>query len=166
MKGLRIYKYGEPILRKKCAQIKEVTDEVGETLAAMSRTMYESQGVGLAAPQIGLGKRLIVVDIGDGLWELMNPRIVSRRGETISLEGCLSLPGITVNVKRAKEVTVEALEKKGEKIMLEAKGLFAFALQHEIDHLDGVLIIDYLEKKEKKAVEEKLKKWLKETPKM
>ena len=166
MANLRICKYGEPVLRQRCLAVKEITGEIRQILEEMRQTMYEENGVGLAASQVGQARRLIVVDVGEGLWQVINPRIISRRGENVSLEGCLSLPGLTVKVKRAQEVTVEALNKKGEKIIVEGKGLLSYVFQHEIDHLNGILIIDYLDKKKKRKAGEELKKWVKETPKM
>ena len=166
MAKLPIYKYGAPVLRRKCLEIKEITGEIRQILEDMRQTMYEEDGVGLAASQVGEAKRLIVLDDGGGLWQLINPQIISRRGEGVSLEGGLSLPGLTVKIKRSQEVTVEALNKKGEKIIVEGKGLLSYILQHEIDHLNGILIVDYLDKKKKKKAGEELKQWVKETPKM
>ncbi|MEA3368846.1 MAG: peptide deformylase [Candidatus Ratteibacteria bacterium] len=166
MAKLPICKYGAPVLRRRCPEVKEITGDIRKILEDMRQTMYEEDGVGLAASQVGEAKRLIVLDGGGGLWQLINPRIISRRDEGASLEGCLSLPGVTVKINRSQEVTVEALNKKGEKIIVEGKGLLSYILQHEIDHLNGILIIDYLDKKKKKKTEEKLKKWIKETPKM
>ena len=167
MAALRICEYGEPILRKKCLPVEAVCEKILQNIEDMCQTLYQEQGgVGLAAPQVGLDKRLIVIDIGQGLWQLINPKIISRRGESIFEEGCLSLPGIQVWMKRAKEVTVEALNTKGEKIIIEGKDFFSHVLQHEIDHLNGILIIDSLDRKKRKEAEEKLRKWIKETPRM
>ncbi|MEA3485875.1 MAG: peptide deformylase, partial [Candidatus Aerophobetes bacterium] len=106
-------------------------------------TMYASQGIGLAAPQVGIDKRLIVVDVGEGLLKLINPLILLEEGESILEEGCLSLPGVNVKVKRAKSVVVEGWNEKRKRIKIKSEDLFAHAIQHEVDHLQGILIIDY-----------------------
>ncbi len=166
MTPLRIYEYGEPILRRKCLPVKKITAEILQDLKNMKQVLYkEERGIGLAAPQIGLNKRLVVIDIGEGLWQLINPRIISRRGKSVLEEGCLSVPGIQVKVKRAREVNVEALNPQGEKIIIEGRDLFAHVLQHEIDHLNGILIIDFLPRGKKKKAEAALKEWAKETAK-
>lgn len=108
----------------------------------MADTMYAAKGVGLAAPQIGISKRVIVVDVGEGLWEVINPEIISKKGEECGVEGCLSIPGVTGQVYRAAHVVVTGLDRNGNEIRIEAGGLGARALQHEIDHLDGILFID------------------------
>lgn len=108
----------------------------------MRDTMYANQGVGLAAPQIGVSKRVIVVDVGDGLVELINPVIAEAKGTQIDNEGCLSIPGMVGEVMRAEHVNVKGLDRTGNETEIEASGFFARALQHEIDHLDGILFID------------------------
>lgn len=118
----------------------------------MAKAMYDAPGVGLAAPQIGVLKRVVVLDVDDGLIALCNPRIVERSEETeVEEEGCLSLPGITVPVERSVSVTCEALNLQGEEVRVKAAELLARALQHEIDHLDGVLIIDRASAEDRKA---------------
>jgi len=104
--------------------------------------MYAANGVGLAAPQVGILKRVVVIDVGEGLMELINPVIVKQEGEQTEVEGCLSIPGVAGEVKRPAKVLVEALNRDGEKIKVEGQGLLAVALCHEIDHLDGILFID------------------------
>lgn len=108
----------------------------------MAETMYQARGVGLAAPQVGVAKRIIVVDVGEGLWELINPEIIFREGEEVDLEGCLSIPGVTGEVMRASRVRVRGLNRNGQQQVITAEGFGARALQHEIDHLDGILFID------------------------
>ena len=108
----------------------------------MAETMYEANGVGLAAPQVGVLKRVVVIDIGEGLIELINPVVVETKGSQIGSEGCLSIPGACADVDRPEYVKVEALNRDGEKIVVEGTELLAVALCHETDHLDGVLYID------------------------
>ncbi|MNP16636.1 Peptide deformylase 1 [compost metagenome] len=110
--------------------------------------MYDAEGVGLAAPQVGILKRLIVVDVGDenGLIKLINPEIVSSEGEQFGPEGCLSIPGINGDVRRAETVTVKGLDAEGKEISITGSGLLARAFQHEIDHLNGVIFTDIAEK--------------------
>ncbi|NLZ93782.1 MAG: peptide deformylase, partial [Firmicutes bacterium] len=110
----------------------------------MAETMYDANGVGLAAPQIGIAKRLVVIDVADenNLLKLINPEIIARSGRETAIEGCLSFPGVAGEVERAGSVTVKALVPTGETIELQATGLLARALQHEIDHLDGILFVD------------------------
>lgn len=111
-------------------------------LENLTDTLYASQGVGLAAPQIGISKRVAVVDIGDGLFELINPVIIERYGEEIDKEGCLSIPGIQGEVKRSAKVVVQCQDREGNLVQYAGEGFLARAFQHEIDHLDGVLFVD------------------------
>lgn len=133
-----------PILRKKAQTVKSLGDEERQILADMSETMYLKGGVGLAAIQVGVIKSLIVVDIGDGLMKFINPVIIKKEGSESQDEGCLSVPDKCVSVKRAKKIVVEYLNDKGEPLKLSSEGLLARVLQHEIDHLMGKLIVDYL----------------------
>ncbi|HHW47148.1 MAG TPA: peptide deformylase [Clostridiaceae bacterium] len=137
-----IRKEGDEILRKKAKKVDEINAKILTLLKDMAETMYKANGVGLAAPQVGILKRMVVIDIGDGLIELINPEIVEQSGEQLEIEGCLSIPGIYGEVKRPARVKVEALNSKGEKIAVEGTGLLAVALCHEIDHLDGILFKD------------------------
>ena len=132
----------DEILRKKCRKVEEVNDRILILLDDMVETMYEADGVGLAAPQVGILKRIAVIDVGDGPICLINPEILEVEGEAIDEEGCLSLPGRTGNVKRPAKATVKALNEKGEEYTITGEGLLARALCHEIDHLDGILFID------------------------
>jgi len=142
---LKIKKYPDPILRKKCQEVKEVTEEIKNLGWDMVETMTEKKGIGLAAPQVGQLKRIIVVRTEKGPQVFINPKIIKKSRETIiDEEGCLSFPGLWLRIKRAKRVEIEALNENGEKISLKAEGLPARVLQHEIDHLDGILFIDRL----------------------
>lgn len=138
----KIVTLGDPILREKAQPVKKITPNLLKLLDNMAETMYAAPGVGLAAPQIGVGKRVIVVDVGDGLVELINPEIVAAEGTEIGLEGCLSIPGVQGEVPRSARVVVKGLDRHGQEREYKAEGLFARALQHEIDHLDGILFID------------------------
>lgn len=138
----KIVTLGDPILREKAQPVKKITPNLLKLLDNMAETMYAAPGVGLAAPQIGVGKRVIVVDVGDGLVELINPEIVAAEGTEIGLEGCLSIPRVQGEVPRSARVVVRGLDRDGKEREYKAEGLFARALQHEIDHLDGILFID------------------------
>ena len=130
------------LLRKKFKPGKEITPNVITLLDDMAETMYDANGVGLAAPQVGVLKRIVVIDIGEGLVELINPEILETSGSQIDHEGCLSIPGNSALVERPNYVKVKALNRNGEEIIVEGKELMARALCHETDHLDGILYID------------------------
>lgn len=142
MAGLKIVELGEPVLRQKCRRVSIINKKVKKLLTDMKEAMYQANGVGLAAPQVGVSKRVVVVDVGEGVWELINPEIVSHDGEELGVEGCLSIPGVAGEVSRAVRVKVRALNRDGQQQLISAEGLGARALQHEIDHLDGILFID------------------------
>ena len=129
-------------LRKKSREITEIDDRIKTLLDDMKDTMYAANGVGLAAPQVGILRRAVVIDIGEGLIELINPVIVYKKGEQIDPEGCLSVPGRSGTVARPEKVKVRALNRDGEEILISGEGLLARALCHEIDHLDGTVYID------------------------
>lgn len=129
-------------LHKKSREVTEIDGRILTLLDDMAETMYHANGVGLAAPQVGILRRVVVVDVGEGLFELINPVIVYKKGEQINAEGCLSVPGRQGTVARPEKVKVRALNRKGEEFMIDAEGLFAIALCHEIDHLDGTVYID------------------------
>jgi len=122
----------------------------------MVRIMYDSSGIGLAAPQIGINESMIVIDIGQGLYKLINPRIIKKQGVQSMEEGCLSVPGVGIKIKRAKKIWVKALDDLGKEVDLAAEGLFACVFQHEIDHLNGKLIIDYASFVEKLKIKKAL----------
>lgn len=138
----QIVEIGSDVLREKAKDVKEVTPNIAKLIDNMLDTMYGADGVGLAAPQIGVSKRVVVIDVGDGPLEFINPVIVEQEGESDDSEGCLSIPGVTGDVVRAAKVTVQALNRKGELQEIKAEGLLARACQHEIDHLEGVLFVD------------------------
>ncbi len=138
----KIIELGDPILREKSRPVPEINASILKLIDNMADTLYAAKGVGLAAPQIGVSKRVIVVDCGEGLQEVVNPEIISREGEEVAVEGCLSIPGVAAEVKRAALVVVTGWNRKGEEIQIAASGLGARAFQHETDHLDGILFID------------------------
>ena len=132
----------DDILRKKSRNVDKINEIILQLLDDMAETMYKENGAGLAAPQVGILKRVIVVDIGDGLIKLINPEIVEQEGEEQGEEGCLSVPEIIGEVKRPYKVKVKGLNELGEEIEIKATGFLARAFCHEIDHLDGILFID------------------------
>jgi peptide deformylase len=146
---LQVVHYPEPVLRKRADDVPEVDDSVRSTVAAMFRTMYEDKGVGLAAPQVGLRKRILVLnptgdpDEADQELALVNPTIVDRSGPTTRMEeGCLSFPGIYAEVERPDRCRVRALTPAGESVEREFEGFLSRVIQHEYDHLEGVLLVD------------------------
>ena len=133
---------GDDILRKKCRPITEMTPKIQELIDDMLETMYEAEGVGLAAPQVGILKRLVVIDVGEGPIVLINPEIVEKSGEQTGMEGCLSLPGKAGEVTRPNHVVCKAFNEDMEEITVEGEELLARAICHELDHLDGILYKD------------------------
>ncbi|MDD5627196.1 MAG: peptide deformylase [Patescibacteria group bacterium] len=144
MSILRILTDRDPILRKKCAEVDDVSDPFIRGLVLNMRdTLEKHKGIGLAAPQVGVNKRVILVKLWREEYVLINPRLTSAsREKEMGEEGCLSLPGVFLNLERSKKVRVKALDQNGKKIKMKAKGLLARVLQHEIDHLEGILIND------------------------
>ena len=132
----------DEILRKKSKIVKEITPSVLTLIDDMAETMYAENGVGLAAPQVGILKRIVTIDVGEGLVELINPEIMETKGSQIGAEGCLSVPGMSAEVERPEYVKVKALNREGEEFIVEGEELMAVALCHEIDHLEGILYID------------------------
>lgn len=143
-----IVKDPDPVLREKCKPVKKITPNIHKLLKDMADTMYDAQGVGLAAPQIGILKRVIVMDVGNeqGLIELINPEVIEEEGEQFGSEGCLSIPGMNGDVRRAMRVVVKGLNRDGEEIVVEGTELLARCILHEVDHLNGVLYTDLAEK--------------------
>lgn len=132
----------DDILRKHARRVDKFDKRLAVLLDDMADTMYEADGVGLAAPQVGILKRCVVIDVGEGLIELVNPEILSAEGEVVDVEGCLSVPGRRATVARPEKVRVHAQDRKGKHIEIEGEGLLARCLCHELDHLDGVLYVD------------------------
>ncbi len=153
-----IRKDGDDILRKKSREVDEINDKILILLKDMADTMYQAEGAGLAAPQVGVLKRVVVIDIGEGLVQLVNPVIRTQTGLQTTLEGCLSIPGVWGEVERPSHVVVEALDPSGSKVTIESEGFMAQALCHEIDHLDGILFKDkavrFLDKEDLKKLEQ------------
>lgn len=153
---LQIRTYPDEILRKKSRPVKSITVDDLELLDNMVVTMRASRGVGLSAVQVGVRRQLIVVDVGEGVIKLANPEIVEAKGSDNISEGCLSFPEISIDIERADKVVIRALNEKGKPVKIKAGGLMARALQHEIDHLGGKLIIDYAVPVEKIKIKKKL----------
>ena len=139
---LEIKKMGDPVLKQICAPVDRVTKKVKILLDDMAETMYKHEGVGIAAPQVGIPIRAIVVDVGNKRFDIINPVITERVGTIVDSEGCLSFPGVYGEVERAEKVRVEYMNRYGKKKFIEAEGLLARCLQHEVDHLDGHLFIE------------------------
>ncbi|MBM7568271.1 peptide deformylase [Paenibacillus sacheonensis] len=140
-----ILPFGDPVLRKIAKPVEDVNPRIIKLLADLADTLYAAEGrAGLAAPQIGILRRVVVMDVGDGLIELINPIIIESSGEQIGAEACLSYPGYRGLVTRAQTVKVSTLTRAGDTIVLEAEGFRAICMQHEIDHLNGVLFIDHV----------------------
>ena len=142
MAVLDIMKAGHPLLKQVAEPVEFVNKKMRTLIEDMAETMYKTDGVGLAAPQIGVSQRIIVLDDGNGLLELINPEITHKEGSQIGLEGCLSVPGYYGDVERFDKITVKAIDKHNKKVTIKAEGFLARILQHEIDHLDGHLFIE------------------------
>jgi len=161
-----ILKYPDPILSKKALEIAEITPEIRQLALDMAEAMYEKRGIGLAAPQVGECCRLIAVDISGpdertDLKFLVNPVILSREGEVEDEEGCLSVAQFRAKVKRSEKVVVKAKDLDGNDVEIAADDVMAVCLQHEIDHLDGILFIDRISRLKRALYDNKVKKWLK-----
>lgn len=165
---LPIVIYPHPVLREPAQPVEKITDEIRQLLDDMAETMYAAPGIGLAAPQVGRSIRAIVVDVdfdsddaatSRNLLKIINPEIIAESEDIVEgEEGCLSLPGIRENVERAAEITIRGLDSDGKEFELEASGLLAICLQHEIDHLDGILIFDRISRLKRQLALAKLKK--------
>jgi peptide deformylase len=153
---LRIRIFGDPALRRRAKPVEKITPRHRQILSEMAQLMYAGAGIGLAATQVGLNESMIVVDIGSGLYKLINPKILKKEGEQVNQEGCLSVPEVCIKIKRAQQVWVEAQDEEGKKISLDAADLLACALQHEIDHLRGRVIVDYASFFERLKIKKKL----------
>ena len=139
---LEIKTAGNPVLRQVAAKVTKVDKKIKRLLSDMADTMYEADGVGLAAPQVGVSSRIVVIDIGEGVIEMINPEIICKEGTCINVEGCLSVPNFDGEVERAKSVKVKYQDRNGKPVVLDATDLLAIAVQHELDHLDGILFVD------------------------
>lgn len=160
---LEIKKYPDEVLKIKASPVDEINGNIKQLIDDMIETMYNANGIGLAAPQVGVSKRIIVVDTSprqenQSLIVLINPEIINYEGEIISEEGCLSVPGFITRLQRKQKVFVKGLDKNGKEIEIEAEGLLARALQHEIDHLEGILLIDRISPLKRELFRRKYKK--------
>lgn len=158
--------YPDNRLAEKSKTVEDITDEIKELASNMVETMYKEDGIGLAAPQVGALYRLVVIDVSGPeerkeLMTLVNPCITASDGSVDSEEGCLSVPNYRAKVKRFETVTVKAQDLEGNDLTIEADGLLAICLQHELDHLDGVLFIDKISRLKRSMYDKKVKKWLK-----
>jgi peptide deformylase len=160
MAVLRVRRYGDPVLRRRARDVEAVTPEIRRLVDDMIDTMYDEVGIGLAAPQVGVSLRLMVVgdEEGRGAQALVNPAITGQGGAVKAEEGCLSLPGIFAPVTRAEWVALEARDLEGAPVAITARGLRARVFQHEIDHLDGVLFIDRLEPVVRDRIKRRIRK--------
>jgi peptide deformylase len=159
----KIHTYPDPILQVKAAEIEQIDGRVVRLAGEMAETMYAAPGVGLAAPQVGVSERLIVLDVRhpEGVKELItliNPEIIEAEGRVVEEEGCLSLPGVRENVTRAARVLVRGHDLNEREREIEAEGLLAVALQHEIDHLEGILFIDRISRLKRGIIQRKMRK--------
>jgi len=163
---LKILHYPDERLHTVASSVKEVNAEIRRLIDDMAQTMYTAPGIGLAATQVNVHKQVIVIDISEThnqLMALINPRIISRDGVAEREEGCLSVPGIYEKVTRAERVTVEALNRDGKGFRLDAEGLLAVCIQHEIDHLLGKVFVEYLSRLKQARIKLKLQKLMRET---
>lgn len=158
---LPILRYPDPRLHTRATQVAEVNDEIRKLVNDMAETMYEAPGIGLAATQVDVHKRVVVIDVSEdksGLLALINPEIIARSGEQVCEEGCLSVPGIYDKVERAERVTIKYLDLDGKQRTMEADGLLAVCIQHEIDHLNGIVFVDHLSQLKQGRIKSKLAK--------
>ena len=161
MAKLKILEFPDPRLRKKAAPVEVVDDGLRALIADMFETMYDAPGIGLAATQVDVHQRLLVTDVSSDKSEphvLINPEILEKDGVTFTDEGCLSVPGYYEEVQRAEHIRVRFLDRNGEQTEMEAKGLLAVCIQHEMDHLDGKLFVDYLSESKRMRIRKKLEK--------
>ncbi len=161
MAKLKILEFPDPRLRKKAAPVETVDDELRTLIDDMFETMYDAPGIGLAATQVDVHKRLLVTDVSPDKSEpytLINPVIVEKDGVTVTDEGCLSVPGYYEEVERAGHIRVRFLDRDGQEREMEAEGLLAVCIQHEMDHLEGKLFVDYLSEAKRQRIRKKLEK--------
>lgn len=142
MASRKVYKVGEAVLRKKCKPVVNFDEDLWQLLDDMKETMYENNGMGLAAPQVGVLRRAVVMDVNNHFYELINPEIIYQEGEDVDTEGCLSVGGFNDEVKRPYKLTVRAVDRYNYPIEITGEKYFARCVCHELDHLDGVLFVD------------------------
>ena len=163
MAVLEILTYPHPLLKKRCLEVEKIDQEVKRLIRDMTETMYEANGVGLAACQVGVNKRVIVLDVSpldpeQDLFALVNPEIVAEEEEIDHEEGCLSVPDCLETIKRKQKVRVRGMSPEGKEVEVEAQGILAIALQHEVDHINGVLILDRMSGLKREIYRKKLRK--------
>ncbi|HMK11473.1 MAG TPA: peptide deformylase [Acidimicrobiales bacterium] len=150
--------FGDPVLKQRAAEITEIDGRLARLAEDMLTTMYDAPGLGLAAPQVGVQKRLFVYDIGDGPRTLINPVISESSGEWAYDEGCLSVPGLSFEIIRPKEIHLSGVDLDGKEVSFEADELVARLFQHELDHLDGILLLEHLDESQRKSALKELRK--------
>lgn len=163
MAVLEILKYPHPLLKKRCEKVDRIDREVKKLIRDMTETMYQANGIGLAACQVGVSRRVIVVDVGPidpekEFFAMVNPEVISEEGEIEHEEGCLSVPDCSEKLKRKEKVLVRGFSPAGKEIEISAEGILAIAIQHEIDHINGVLILDRISRLKREIYRNKLKK--------
>ena len=163
MAVLEILKYPHPLLKKRSQEIEKIDENIRQLIQDMTETMYDASGVGLAACQVGVNKRIIVLDVSpmdpeQDLFALINPEIVAEEEEIDHEEGCLSVPDCQEIIKRKQKVRIRGMSSEGKEVELEAQGILAIALQHEVDHLNGVLILDRMSGLKREIYRNKLRK--------
>lgn len=164
---LDVLTYPDPRLRKQAVPVKIVDDDIRQLVDDMAETMYAAPGIGLAAVQVNIQKRVIVLDISDDQSDLrvfIDPKITEKTGQLESEEGCLSVPGVYAPVSRANSIVVNALDRSGREFTLDASGMLAVCIQHEVDHLDGKIFVDYLSRMRQERIRKKLSKQARRKP--
>jgi peptide deformylase len=160
---LEIFKYPHTVLKKKCERIERIDEDLGKLIQDMTETMYDAGGIGLAACQVGVSRKVIVLDVSPidpdkSLFSVINPEIIFEEGEIEHEEGCLSVPDCSEKVKRREKVLVRGVSLEGKELEISATGILAIALQHEIDHLNGILILDRMSQLKREIYRNRLKK--------
>lgn len=161
MAKLEILHYPDPRLRNKARPVEQVDDKISKVVDDMLETMYAAPGIGLAATQVNVAKQIVVIDLSENKDQplcLINPQILLAAGEEETEEGCLSVPGVYEAVKRAESIEIRALNRQGEPFEMKAEGMLAVCIQHELDHLEGKLFVDYLSQLKKQRIKKKLEK--------
>lgn len=163
MAVLEILKYPHPLLKKRCENVDRIDGEVKKLIRDMTETMYQANGIGLAACQVGVSRRVIVVDVSPidpekDFFTMVNPEVISEEGEIEHEEGCLSVPDCLEKLKRKEKILVRGFSPAGKEIEISAEGILAIAIQHEIDHINGVLILDRISRLKREIYRNKLKK--------